>query len=228
MVNTTRYTARQFVERVQAYSSSADLYEIKEENLLTYEQLQEIFEDKSPQFSFLFDTGAGYFAYSVIAPHLLQKDFGTSIKAENAMSEVQNYLNKNELNKAKNRKKKILVVDDSCSMRQGMKQLLGTDYDVALANSGLSAIRSITLNKPDLILLDYEMPVCDGSQVLEMIRSEKDFEDIPVIFLTSKADREGVSKVIPLNPIGYLLKTMTPADIKKNIDNYFLAARKSF
>ena len=49
MVNTTRYTARQFVERVQAYSSSADLYEIKEENLLTYEQLQEIFEDKSPQ-----------------------------------------------------------------------------------------------------------------------------------------------------------------------------------
>ena len=228
MVNTTRYTARQFVERVQAYSSSADLYEIKEENLLTYEQLQEIFEDKSPQFSFLFDTGAGYFAYSVIAPHLLQKDFGTSIKAENAMSEVQNYLNKNELNKAKNRKKKILVVDDSCSMRQEMKQLLGTDYDVALANSGLSAIRSITLNKPDLILLDYEMPVCDGSQVLEMIRSEKDFEDIPVIFLTSKADREGVSKVIPLNPIGYLLKTMKPADIKKNIDNYFLAARKSF
>lgn len=227
LVNTTRYTARQFVDRVMAQLSHSDL-DIKEENLLSYEQLQEVFDEKSPQFSFLFDTGAGYFAYSVIAPHLLQKSIGTSLDAENAMAEIENYLNKNEKNKARNRKKKILVVDDSSSMRQGMKHLLGTDYDVTLASSGLSAIRNITLNKPDLILLDYEMPVCDGSQVLEMLRSEKDFEDIPVIFLTSKADRDGVNKVIPFNPTGYLLKTMKPADIKKNIDNYFVAARKSF
>lgn len=225
MMNTTRYTARQFVERVKAYLPNADLYEIKEENLLTYKQLQEVFEEKSPQFSFLFDTGTGYFAYSVIAPHLLQKSIGTSIRAENAMSELQNYLNKNEQNKAKNRKKKVLVVDDSYTMRYAMQQLLEGDYSVTLADSGFSAIRNMILNKPDLIMLDYEMPACDGSKVLEMIRSEKDFANIPVIFLTSKADREGVNKVLPFNPVGYLLKTMSPGDIKKNIDNYFLFKR---
>ena len=45
-------------------------------------------------------------------------------------------------------------------------------------------------NKPDLILLDYEMPVTSGPQVLEMIRSETKTDTIPVIFLTGKGDRK--------------------------------------
>ena len=47
----------------------------------------------------------------------------------------------------------------------GMDRLLAKDYDVSEVNSGVAAIRAITLNKPDLILLDYEMPVCDGIKV---------------------------------------------------------------
>ena len=77
--------------------------------------------------------------------------------------------------------------------------LLGNDYETLTATSGLSAFRSITLNRPDLVLLDYEMPVCDGSQILEMIRAEKEFEDIPIIFLTSRVDRESVKKCLNLN-----------------------------
>lgn len=65
------------------------------------------------------------------------------------------------------------------------------------------------------------MPVCDGSQVLGMIRSEQDFADIAVIFLTGRVDRDSVSKIVPLKPAGYLLKTLKPDEIKKNIDNYF-------
>ncbi len=95
------------------------------------------------------------------------------------------------------------------------------DYEIVLANSGLSAIRCITLNRPDLVLLDYDMPVCNGSQVLEMIRSEKDFANIPVIFLTGKMDKESVEKVIALKPEGYLLKTLRPTEIKKKIDDFF-------
>ena len=52
---------------------------------------------------------AGYFAYCVTAPHLIQKEEETSIKAENAMEEVQKYLDRQAVKK----KKKILVVDDS-------------------------------------------------------------------------------------------------------------------
>ena len=118
-------------------------------------------------------------------------------------------------------KKKLLVVDDSEFMRLAMQELLGEDYEIAETDSGLGAIRCITLNRPDLVLLDYEMPVCDGRQVLEMIRSEKEFADIPVMFLTSRVDRESVQKVISLKPAGYLLKSLAPEKIKKEIDDYF-------
>ena len=92
---------------------------------------------------------------------------------------------------------------------------------MAEASSGLSAIRSIILNRPDLILLDYEMPVCDGHQVLEMIRSEQDMADIPVIFLTGKATKEILQKILVLKPAGYLLKTINPEEIKKYIGDFF-------
>lgn len=87
--------------------------------------------------------------------------------------------------------------------------------------SGLSAIRSITLDRPDLILLDYEMPVCNGGQVLEMIRSEKEFTDIPVIFLTGRTDKESIKKVIALKPERYLSKALSPETVKKEIDQFF-------
>ena len=64
------------------------------------------------------------------------------------------------------------------------------------------------------------MPVCDGSHVLEMLRSEKDFADIPVIFLTSRDDQESVKKVLALKANGYLLKYLKPMDIKKRIDDF--------
>lgn len=217
MVNAARYTARQFVERIRECFPSADLYEMKEENLLTYEQFQRAFVGQNPQFSLLFNTGEGYFAYCVVAPHLIENGLGTAIKDENAMAEVRKYLNKHK----ENLKKKLLVVDDSETMCQALKKLFHKDYEVSLTKSGLSAIASIALDRPDLVLLDYEMPVCDGSQVLAMIRSEKDFADIPVIFLTGRVDKESIQKVLALKPEGYLVKSLPPEEIKKEIDKYF-------
>ena len=102
-----------------------------------------------------------------------------------------------------------------------MKRLLSEQYEVAVAQSGVVAIRAITLDKPDLVLLDYEMPICDGRHLLEMLQSEKEFADISVIFLTSKDDQESVRKVLALKPDGYLLKYLKPVEIKKRIDEYF-------
>lgn len=222
LVNATRYMARLFVDRIHAYFPSLGEIKMKEENLLTYDQFYRIFERQHPQSSLLFDTGKGYFAFCVIAPHLLENKETTAIKAENAMSEIKKYLRDNQGNK----KKKILVVDDSSVARQAMSDLLSKDYQVTLAQSGTSAIRCLTLNQPDLVLLDYEMPVCDGKQVLEMIRSEQEFAKIPVFFLTSRVDKEGVQKVMPLKPEGYLLKSLKPEEIKKNIDDYFVRRKK--
>lgn len=222
LLNAVRYTARQFVECVMENFPDTSSYEIQKESLLTYEQFQKVFQREKPQFSLLFDTGEGYFAYCVIASHLSGEMIATSIKEKNAMAEVEKYLKKNEAaQKEISQKKKILVVDDSEVMLQFLDELLKGDYDITTVRSGLSAIRSLTLNRPDLILLDYEMPVCDGRQVLEMIRSEKDFVDISVIFLTGRVDKESVKKVLSLKPAGYLSKQLKPVEIKKNIDSYF-------
>lgn len=221
VINATRYTARQFVEKLKRYFPSADLRKIKGENLLNYEQFQQVLEKKKLQFSLLFDTGAGYFAFCVSAPHLLEKGVGSNIQVENAMSEIEEYLKNNIVEHEEEAKKKILVVDDSGLMRQAIKQLLEKDYEVGLAQSGMAAIRSITLNRPDLVLLDYEMPVCDGRQVLDMIRAEEETADIPVIFLTGRGDKESIQKIVPLKPAGYLLKTMKPEEIKKSVDKFF-------
>ncbi|MCI8836150.1 MAG: response regulator [Ruminococcus sp.] len=220
LINAARYTAQQFVGRIREHLPIANLCEMKEENLLTYEQFRKVFESEKPQFSLLFDTGAGYFSFCVIAPHLLQNGVGTPIKAENAMTEIEEYLKRKKSSEI-NEKQKILVVDDSLTIREGMRELLENDYEITLAKSGTSAFRSIALNKPDLVLLDYEMPVCDGRQVLEMIRSEEEFASIPVFFLTGRVDQESVQKVISLKPEGYLSKYLKPAEIKMNIDKFF-------
>ena len=217
MINATRYTAMQFVERIMVHFPSAEPLTLKDENLLTYEQFQTIFEKRNPQCSLLFDTGAGYFAYCMSAPQLLKQGTDNLLSAESSMEDIIKYLQESDTA----HKKKILVVDDSNLMLQVMKELLGNDYDVSTAKSGVSAIRAMTLDKPDLVLLDYEMPVCDGRQVLEMIRAEEELADTPVIFLTGSVDRERLQKIIPLKPAGYLLKTIRPAEIKENIAEYF-------
>lgn len=217
LINTSRYVTKQFVWRVMQYFPTLELHEIKQENLLTYDKFVDIFDEKKPQVSFLFDTGAGYFSYCVFAPHLMEEGIGVSISADNAMKEVKRYLSKRE----RTNKQKILVVDDSVTIRQLLKNLLCKDYDVNLARSGVDAIRAITLEKPDLVLMDYEMPVVDGRHTLEMLRSEEEFANIPVIFLTSRGDPESVSKVLDLKAEGYLLKYLKPTEIKQRIDEYF-------
>ena len=225
LLNAARYTARQFVGRLMEHFPEWDSYDLKEENLLTYEQFRRVFEREKPQVSLLFNTGgAGYFAYCAIAPHLLEKGVGVPIQKDNALIEVEQYLMKREEEAARDaasNRRKILVVDDSMTIRQAMKQLLRDDYDVTLAESGVAAIRAITLNRPDLILLDYEMPVCDGRQTLEMLRLDKSFAEIPVIFLTGQGDPEVVKALLSLKPAGYLLKYLKAGDIKKKIDGFF-------
>ena len=221
LINASRYNARQFVGRLMEYFPTEVSFELKEENLLSYDQFREVFRQEKPQISLLFNTGgAGYFSYCVIAPHLLQEGVGTPLEAENALTEVEKYLSKRKEQRETNPKQKILVVDDSATIRQAMYSLLSQDYDVSLAESGVSAIRAITLDRPDLVLLDYEMPVCNGKQTLEMLRSEKSFIDIPVVFLTGRSDPEIVKKLLSLKPAGYLLKYLKPADIKSKIDSF--------
>ena len=119
-------------------------------------------------------------------------------------------------------KKKVLVVDDSGAMLRNVKGWLGEKYNVILANSGSMAIKYLATDRPDLVLLDYEMPVIDGRQVLEMIRSDEDTKDIPVIFLTGKSDKDSVMSVVGLRPEGYLLKSIEKEKLIEKLDEFFV------
>ncbi len=217
LINAARYSASQLVWYVMSHFPSVESYEMQEESLLTYDQFRQIFEKEKPQVSLLFGTEEGYFSYCVIAPHLIETGLGTPLAVQNEVIQTQKYFKEIK----KSTKSKILLVDDSMTIREGIRRLLVNDYEVSAVQSGVAAIRAISLDKPDLVLLDYDMPVCDGRYVLEMLRSEKEFADVPVIFLTSRDDPESVRKVLELKPEGYLLKYLKPTEIRKRVDDFF-------
>ena len=117
--------------------------------------------------------------------------------------------------------RRILVVDDSPMFLRTAAEWLEDDYNVSVCPSAMAAIHMIDSNRPDLILLDYEMPVCTGAQFLEMLHAEVSSQDIPVIFLTSRSDKETVQKLIALSPQGYLLKTLPKERILAAIKDFF-------
>jgi putative two-component system response regulator len=85
---------------------------------------------------------------------------------------------------------KILVVDDNLSSLKQIGAQLGENYEVSLAKSGALALQICTLEKPDLILLDIEMPGMDGFETLKRLRLNRYLGSIPVIFLTGNHDTE--------------------------------------
>ncbi len=152
--------------------------------------------------------------------HLIQRDTAASATPAGIAAQIEAFLLHFTVKKKK-RNGKILVVDDSGAMLRALKSWLDDKYHVTLANSGIAAIKSMALNKPDLILLDYEMPVCNGKQVLEMIRMELEYVDLPVIFLTRRGDAASIKGVRELRPERYLLKTLDPYLIVRAVDEFF-------
>ncbi len=116
---------------------------------------------------------------------------------------------------------RILVVDDDTTYLTLIRDWLKDSYKVSMANSGLQAIKSLGMNPVDLVLLDYEMPVTSGPQVLEMLRSDVETARIPVIFLTGKSDKESVMQVVSLKPEGYLLKTIGKEQLLEKLSEFF-------
>ena len=118
-------------------------------------------------------------------------------------------------------KKNILIVDDDLDYMHMIREWLKEKYKVSMVNSGTQAITWLAKNKVDLILLDYEMPVTSGPQVLEMLRTEPDTKNIPVMFLTGKSDRDSIMKVLDLKPTGYLLKSIKRDELFGKLDDFF-------
>lgn len=136
-----------------------------------------------------------------------------SLKLEEDISEGSKNAEKVEV------KKRILVVDDSGVLLRSVKAMLADQYEVVVAMDGKKALERARNKQPDLILLDYEMPVMDGKETLEELRNDERLKEIPVVFLTSVADRESIASVLKLKPEGYLLKPIDQARMLETIEN---------
>lgn len=118
----------------------------------------------------------------------------------------------NAAEEGEKRRKHILVVDDDSSVLKLLKGYLAERYDVATAISGKVALKFLETKGTDLVLLDYEMPVENGSEVLGKIRANEKTKDLPVVFLTGVTDKNKIREVLSMKPQGYLLK---PVDMEK-------------
>ena len=86
----------------------------------------------------------------------------------------------------------------------------------------MDGIAYISKHRPDLVLLDYEMPVTSGPQVLEMLRSDSETSSIPVMFLTGKGDKDSVMAVVSLKPEGYFLKNIQKDELLAKLQEFFI------
>jgi class 3 adenylate cyclase/CheY-like chemotaxis protein len=105
----------------------------------------------------------------------------------------------------------VLVVDDMPDNLALMSGLLKDDYKVKVANNGESALKIAADHpSPDLILLDIMMPGMDGYEVCQGLKYNPKTRDIPVIFLTAKAEVEDEKKGLELGAVDYITKPISP------------------
>ncbi len=116
---------------------------------------------------------------------------------------------------------KVLVVDDEQYMRKVVRTMLlaigvKTVYEAEDGNSGLDAIRR---HMPDLVIVDWEMPVIDGAQFVRMVRSPDEFPypDVPIIMLSGHGDRWRVVEAANLGAHEYLLKPVSTKALHERI-----------
>ena len=117
--------------------------------------------------------------------------------------------------------KTLLLVDDDAVMIRTLREGLSTSYKVLPANSGANALKILERAKPDLILLDYEMPEMNGTQVFMTLREKPETANIPVMFLTAKSDSGSIAQIESLKPEGHMLKTSPLREIKEIIQKFF-------
>lgn len=112
------------------------------------------------------------------------------------------------------KRKSLMIVDDSQSMRMVIGSLFEKEYDVVYKEDGQIALSYIAEgNIPDLILLDMEMPNMNGRVFLRRLKHNMAFRNIPVIFISSVNSRLIIDSMIRQGVTDYLIKPFKPEEL---------------
>ncbi len=112
----------------------------------------------------------------------------------------------------------ILVVDDDKANLTLAQNILAPRYRIAASNSGRAALKYLESHRPDLILLDINMPEMDGFEVMAQIRQREETKAIPVIFLTADSLAETEIKCFQMGAMDYVTKPFVPDILLSRVD----------
>ena len=116
-----------------------------------------------------------------------------------------------------------LVVDDSLSARRSLAEFVkDIGYDVLMARDGIEALEVIETQKPDILLVDLEMPRMNGLELTSHIRSKTETKDIPVIMITSRSTEKHRDMADSAGVNAYLTKPFSEDELLENIQNLLL------
>ncbi|MBR6329691.1 MAG: response regulator [Lachnospiraceae bacterium] len=192
--------------------------EISEEMTETLVYLKDMANDRDRRFILIGDATEYDQVKKTVSDTLVLRWFKRPLVMDELIKCIRKYMDSNT---GENRKKTVLIVDDDITYMRTVYEWLKDSYHVGMAANGVQAISFLARNKADLVLLDYDMPVANGPQVLEMLKNDTDTGQIPVMFLTGHGDRESVLSVVGLSPVDYLLKTIDKAGLLKKLDDFF-------
>jgi two-component system cell cycle response regulator DivK len=114
---------------------------------------------------------------------------------------------------------KVLVADDDPDSRELSREVLQSeDCQVLEAADGKEALESIRLNRPDVVLLDVQMPEMDGFSVLQQLRRDPSMAALPVAAVTSYAMHGDRERALGAGFDDYISKPIHPASLRKSVE----------
>jgi CheY-like chemotaxis protein len=113
----------------------------------------------------------------------------------------------------------LLYVDDDPDIREIVQMSLGLDGTVRVSTSpgGEHALATMRSDRPDLVVLDVMMPGMDGPEVLRRMRADPALRDVPVIFMTAKANPQEIARFHELPALGVIAKPFDPMALSSQV-----------
>ena len=113
----------------------------------------------------------------------------------------------------------IMIVDDSVTVRKVTSRLLERQgYDIVTAKDGVDAMEQLENVKPDLMLLDIEMPRMDGFEVTNLVRHHDMHSNLPIIMITSRTGEKHRERAFSLGVTHYMGKPFQETELLANIE----------